>query len=99
MNKKNTPAPWRVTRYGAGGAEVGAIAAVAWCGVSSTYSTVAGITQHIDADEAHANACLIAAAPDLLAACEQSLISHSCHGCVACRQIKKAIAKARGEDK
>jgi hypothetical protein len=51
------------------GAEVRAIAPVAWCGVATTVGSSG--SQSIDAAEARANARLIAAAPDLLAALER----------------------------
>jgi hypothetical protein len=51
------------------GAEVCAIAPVAWCGVATTVGSSGD--QSIDAAEARANARLIAAAPDLLAALER----------------------------
>jgi len=49
--------------------------------------------------EAQANARLIAAAPELLEACEQMLISHSAPewcNCGACNMSRRAIKKARG---
>jgi hypothetical protein len=50
------------------GAEVRAIAPVAWCGVATTVGSSGD--QSIDAAEARANARLIAAAPCLLEALE-----------------------------
>ena len=63
---KHTPGPWKVSRADRDGAEVRAIASVAWCGAAASFGLTE--TQTIDGDEAYANACLVAAAPDLLAA-------------------------------
>lgn len=99
MNK-HTPGPWKVSRSDKDGAEVKAIAEIAWCGVGAAYSMVSGVTQHIDAEECRANARLIAAAPELLAALEDLertaglAASHDDPARVAARA---AIAKARGE--
>jgi hypothetical protein len=59
-----------------------------------------------EADEAMANARLIAAAPDLLAACEKALYQLHLHAsggnlteddaCDACAELEAAIAKAEG---
>lgn len=56
------------------GAEVRSLASVAWCSVASTHG--ASGSQVIDVDEARANARLIAAAPDLLAALEAAICDH-----------------------
>lgn len=64
----HTPGPWTVTDRGNDGAAVYAVASVAWCGTASCVG-ISG-SQFIDADEARANARLIAAAPALLAALE-----------------------------
>lgn len=57
---------------------------------------IAVVSRGVEPDASgKANAKLMAAAPDLLAACEQSLINHACHGCLACRQIRAAIDKAK----
>lgn len=61
---KHTPGPWIAIRKGDDGAEVRAIASVAWCSVAAHFGPQ---SQTIDGKEAHANAHLIAAAPDLLA--------------------------------
>jgi len=66
---KHTPGPWTVNPYCNDGAEVRAIAPVAWCSVATTVGSSG--SQSIDAAEARANARLIAAAPDLLAALER----------------------------
>jgi len=66
---KHTPGPWTMHPRFDDGAEVRAIAPVAWCGVATTVGSSG--SQSIDAAEARANARLIAAAPDLLAALER----------------------------
>lgn len=95
---KHTPGPWKVSRADRDGAEVRAIASVAWCGAAASFGLTE--TQTIDGDEAYVNACLIAAAPDLLAALEDLertaglAASHDDPVRVAARA---AIAKARGQ--
>ena len=69
MSIKHTPGPWTVNPYCNDGAEVRSLAIVARCGAALTHS--ASDSQSIDAAEARANARLIAAAPDLLAALER----------------------------
>jgi hypothetical protein len=79
------------------GAEVRAIAPVAWCGVASTHG--ASSSQSIDAAEARANARLIAAAPDLLAALErlERLSGSAMMTDDPAREwARSAIAKAKG---
>jgi hypothetical protein len=79
------------------GAEVRSLASVAWCGAASTHG--ASSSQSIDAAEARANARLIAAAPDLLAALHRiSLASqNSMSSKEECGRIaREAIAKAKG---
>ncbi len=64
-------------------------------------ATVSGYTATMHAAEA-ANARLIAAAPDLLAACKLIVLAHplngnsNCHECKASRAAEAAIAKAGG---
>jgi hypothetical protein len=78
--------------------------------VSSNYGPTPETTQHIDADECAANARLIAAAPDLLAACEAALRGHgrvhedectigSDDNRCSCHvgMFEAAVAKAKGE--
>jgi len=96
---KHTPGPWRVTSANRNGAEVSAIASVAWCGAASSFGKHE--TQVIDGDEAYANACLVAAAPDLLDALEEY---HRVANAVpyaqwtpAMHKAQDAIAKAKGE--
>lgn len=54
-------------------------------------------------DETEANAHLIAAAPDMFAACEKALIAlapndgYSGPGAEACKVLRAAIAKAKGQ--
>ena len=92
---KHTPGPWTMHPRFDDGAEVCAIAPVAWCSVASTHG--ASGSQVIDVDEARANARLIAAAPDLLAALHHiSLASqNSMSSKEECGRIaREAIAKA-----
>jgi hypothetical protein len=106
---KHTPGPWRVTSAQPHGAEVSAKSArplrttrtvsVAWCGTASSFGKHE--TQVIDADEAYANACLVAAAPDLLDALEEY---HRVANAVpyaqwtpAMHKAQDAIAKVKGE--
>ena len=67
--RKHTPGPWTMHPRFDDGAEVRAIAPVAWCGVATTVGSSG--SQSIDAAEARANARLIAAAPDLLDALDR----------------------------
>lgn len=98
---KHTPGPWIAIRKGDDGAEVRAIASVAWCSVAAHFGPQ---SQTIDGKEAHANAHLIAAAPDLLGMLELMAAQHFC-GCrhPACNRCKDdddcadVIAKAKGE--
>ena len=98
MSTKHTPGPWTMHPRFDYGAEVRALLApVAWCGVASTHG--ASSSQSIDAAEARANARLIAAAPDLLAALHRiSLASqNSMSSKEECGRIaREAIAKAKG---
>jgi hypothetical protein len=79
------------------GAEVRALAPVAWCSVATTVGSSG--SQSIDAAEARANALLIAAAPDLLAALIRLLnIPHiDTESGDACDQARAAIAKTKGD--
>ena len=100
MTTKHTPGPWTVHPRFDDGAEVRSRAQVAWCGVASTYG--ASGDQTIDAAEACANARLIAAAPDLLAACEGAvnMCPRDCTPgwyCGVCGVLFAAIAKAKGK--
>jgi hypothetical protein len=79
------------------GAEVRALAPVAWCGVATTVGSSGD--QSIDAAEARANARLIAAAPDLLAALErlERLSGSAMMTDDPAREwARSAIAKAKG---
>ena len=98
MSTKHTPGPWTMHPRFDDGAEVRAIAPVAWCGVATTVGSSGD--QSIDAAEARANARLIAAAPDLLAALHHiSLASqNSMSSKEECGRIaREAIAKATKE--
>lgn len=96
---KHTPGPWTMHPRGKDGAEVRAITSVAWCGIALTHG-VSG-SQVIRADEAQANARLIAAAPDLLAACELMLTVYglSQEAPHATDVMRAAVARAKGEKK
>ena len=74
MSTKHTPGPWTMHPRFDDGAEVRAIAPVAWCSVATTVGSSGN--QSIDAAEARANARLIAAAPDLLRALEEAIRDH-----------------------
>jgi hypothetical protein len=106
MTTKHTPAPWRVSRADRDGAEVSAIASVAWCGRASHVGLTE--TQVIDEDEARANAQLISAAPNLLVALEKCIaILEAMDRCAATRLVPEegavlqeacdVVAKAKGE--
>lgn len=95
---KHTPGPWTMHPRFADGAEVRSLAQVAWCGSACEISKSGG--QIIDAAEARANARLIAAAPDLLAACEMALLDMRYYATVhgeSITAIEAAIAKAKGQ--
>lgn len=95
MSTKHTPGPWTMHPRFDDGAEVRALAPVAWCGVASTHG--ASSSQVIDAAEARANARLIAAAPDLLEACERLLRWAGWpHAEKDIELARAAIAKAKG---
>lgn len=97
MTTKHTPGPWTMHPRGEDGAEVRAITSVAWCGIASTHG--ASGSQVIRADEAQANARLIAAAPDLLAACEAIIDAATpwAPDTPALMMVRAAIAKAKGD--
>ena len=94
---KHTPGPWTMHPRFDDGAEVRALAPVAWCGVASTVGSSGD--QSIDADEARANARLIAAAPCLLEACERLLDGGWPHAEADIELACSAIAKAKGATK
>ncbi len=94
---KFTPGPWQVS-----GNAVKAIAQVAYCGASGSWSNKG--TQVIGDDEAKANAILIAAAPDLYAALkmmtDRFLDANGSYGEYENETIdaaNSALEKARGE--
>lgn len=95
----HTPGPWKVEYENNDGARVSAIASVAWCPSSAAFG--ADGSQVITADEAEANARLIAAAPDLLAALEAVMATRTTpwrKDAMKANQLAiAAIAKARGE--
>ena len=98
MSTKHTPGPWTMHPRFDDGAEVRALAPVAWCSVASTHG--ASGSQVIDVAEARANARLIAAAPDLLEALED--IARGDYSDPLCmktpeQRAREAIAKATKE--
>jgi hypothetical protein len=110
MSTKHTPGPWTMHPRFDDGAEVCAIAPVAWCGVATTVGSSGD--QSIDAAEARANARLIAAAPDLLAVLRiaqavfadigdrepgDDLAWCEARAAEALPLVRAAIAKAKGE--
>lgn len=102
MKTQHTPGPWAADKYGVitGGeylcTTIAETPVVAWRSAD----------QKKQSDQAMSNARLIAAAPDLLTACEAALASEPCvcaeiadtasaGSCLAC-VLFAAIAKARG---
>ena len=100
--KQHTPGPWAIRPQNYGQAVEGPLReSVAWCG--DNFSSLTGNVPFV------ANANLIAAAPDLLAALEQIMMFGG--GCCCpqagstpnlhsqtCREARAAIAKARGQN-
>ena len=93
MNVKHTPGPWPIwagERAGFTHIAIGHIASMRPAYVE---------TQSPDAEVMKANAKLIAAAPDMLAAARQAIMSHMRYGKVMERDVRAlidAIAKAEG---
>lgn len=89
MTTKHTPGPWRFN-------PVGEVRGADWnVVICDTYGNG-------DDDVADADARLIAAAPDLLAACEMALLDMRYYATVhgeSITAIEAAIAKAKGETK
>lgn len=98
--RKHTEGPWMATRMEVGSGYL----------IGQGYGRPARLTNIAHVGPNEANALLIAACPDLLAACEASLVEldahdggecagcaleHSCTGCVK-RKLRAAIAKAKG---
>jgi hypothetical protein len=89
MENKHTPGPWRISQHDDFRIECGAL----------TIANVVENSMH-RMDEAQANAKLIVAAPDLLAALEAIADQWMTKGEVGVSKIdaaRRAIAKARGE--
>ena len=106
MTMKHTPGPWRVTSAQPHGAEVSATASVAWCGTAWWFGK--DETRVIDADEAYANARLIASAPEMLATLEKCIeVLQEMDICYVTRLTEEdgevlleacaVVAKAKGE--
>lgn len=96
MSNKHTPGPWTVP------ARLSDLRPSRVVRSAEHIITLAGGADRV---EQHANACLIAAAPDLLAACEfvrERALAHSDPDDVdhaAYKRVSAAIAKAKGETK
>ena len=91
MTTKHTPGPWAV---------VGGSIMVEYDGGFFDLAYVDGIfpNGYLTVAERNANANLIAAAPDLLAALELMAYGHRHeHECDCYKQVRDAIAKAKGE--
>jgi len=93
-----TPGPWEVAHGGTGrpGAEITEYFVRRPGNVCSIAADIIDPTTY---QPSEANACLIAAAPDLLAACEALVALDTDEGCrarVAASRARAAIAKARG---
>ncbi len=92
MEAKHTPGPWFTPPEGRNFPD-------AWWSVDARYASGKNIGIAL-ISTSYADACLMAAAPDLLAACEQMLHAASgeiddVHGVF--ENTKAAIAKAKGE--
>ena len=90
---KHTPGPWEVHSLQG---------AYYWVSDAESDGQTVCVFNHREMDrpdEIPANARLIAAAPDLLEACEASLeaLSETIHCIDLRRQLKRVIAKARGD--
>jgi hypothetical protein len=107
MHAEHTAGPWKKhdTYIHDGSLAGGLIAQVYDCGAVN--KVCAAAAENISIKEAQANARLIAAAPDLLAALETSLkfaefaeknwADQSGTACAFRKEMEQAIAKARGE--
>ena len=98
MTTEHTPGPWVATQY-SDGSPLTVVYAANGREVADVRSEIKG-----GVAEDEANAALIAASPDLLAACIDMLFMHSivdentiCD-CKACTAARAAIAKARGTE-
>jgi len=90
MEAKHTPGPWWVERVNKSTALF----------VDNADRSICQLTGKVDS-ERDANACLIAAAPDLLAACEQAAafllqIGYCGGGTATGAVLERAIAKVKG---
>jgi hypothetical protein len=102
MSTKHTPGPWRVERFGA----VMAQADGRRCQVALVTGDPAPVSEPDDAVATReANACLIAAAPEMLAALEaltdpEGHIWHGTSGACTgeCKAVRVAIAQAKGRE-
>ena len=94
MNTKHTPGPWHVGRYTPNATEM-TILTKNGSPVTPTW----GPQFYVNSEQAKANACLIAAAPDLLEAlyiAEAALEAYSGGEASDLEAIREAIAKAIG---
>lgn len=84
MTTKHTPGPWMATPRG-------------YVILTDRSADIANVTSANGDDVMMANASLIAAAPDLLAALEYIITEAELNGCrYSLAQARAAIAKARG---
>ncbi len=93
MKAKHTPGPWFTPPEGRNFPD-------AWWSVDARYASGKNIGIAL-ISTSYADACLMAAAPDLLAACEKALAHlqalHPLTGDEDFGDIEQAIAKAKGE--
>lgn len=94
-----TPGPWRVEHNTQHGASVRGIhgITVAWCGTASAWATDGSHT--IRQDEARANARLVAAAPEMLAALRAVMDGNMFDAPLVRCLVLGAIQKADGPGK
>lgn len=87
--KEHTPGPWRAIRTGGALEVAGPVEGVLICRLYDS----------LDDESDRADAHLIAAAPDLLAACEQvaDALEYDFAGSISVEHLRALIAKARGE--
>lgn len=81
---EHTPGPWRLSTVGA----------VPHAEITSDSGSIALVA--LGRKESQENARLIAAAPDLLAACELALYAFETRAVIDWGELERAIAKARG---
>lgn len=101
MSAQHTPGPWSVPHFAdmLGGCKCGYVFSESQRGMGSICSVVSG-GENEEHEQAIANARLIAAAPDLLAACQAYMADRAEAGCTAdsgaVKAMRAAIEKASG---